>query len=119
MFFAPTSRPAQRSSPSANPPCGGMPDLNACRSPSYGALAHGLDHPRDRIAHDGHHVEVVADEPELRVERGVLGEVPSRLVRLRAPDLAGLVDALEDADHRLLVELRALREERRPAEVVE
>ena len=62
---------------------------------------------------------MVVDEAELGVERGVLGEVPTRLVRLGAPDLPGLVDPLEDADHRLLVELRALCEERRPAEVVE
>src|SRR4051812_8661409 len=45
--------------------------------------------------------------------------MPAGLVRLRAPDLAGLVNALEHTDHRLLVELRALRQVRLPAEVVE
>jgi len=62
---------------------------------------------------------MVADEPELGVERDVLREVPSGLVRLGAEDGPGLVDALEDADHRLLVELRALREECVAAEVVD
>src|SRR5207249_5290271 len=37
----------------------------------------------------------------------------------RAEDRPDLVDALEDSDHHLLVELRALREERRPTEVVD
>ena len=31
MFLAPTSRAIQRSCPSAKPPCGGIPYLNACR----------------------------------------------------------------------------------------
>src|SRR2546423_969220 len=42
------------------------------------------DHPGDRVARDGHHVEVVANEAELRVERDVLGEVTRGLVRLGA-----------------------------------
>jgi hypothetical protein len=56
---------------------------------------------------------------ELRVERDVLGEVPRRVVRLGAEYRSHLVDTFEDADHRLLGELRALRQVSRPAEVVE
>jgi len=33
----PTSLATQRSSPIANPPCGGIPCWNACRYPSYGS----------------------------------------------------------------------------------
>ena len=62
---------------------------------------------------------MVADEPELDVEGDVLGEVPHRVVRLGAEDRADLVDPLEDADQLLLVELRALGEVGRPAEVVD
>src|SRR2546428_13814381 len=42
-----------------------------------------------------------------------------RVVRFRAEDRADLVHALEDADHDLLVELRALRQERGATEVVD
>ena len=62
---------------------------------------------------------MVADEPELGVERHVLREMPSGLVRLGAEHGPDLVDPLEDADHRLLEELRALREERLAPEVVD
>ena len=64
-------------------------------------------------------VAVVVDEAHLGVERDVLVEV-ARVscgsARKTGPDLE---DALEHADHDLLVELRALREVRRPAEVVD
>ena len=59
------------------------------------------------------------DEAHLDVERDVLVEVARRVVRLGAEDRADLEDALEDADHDLLVELRALRQVGRPAEVVD
>ena len=59
------------------------------------------------------------DEPELGVEGDVLRQVPDGVVRLGPEHRADLVDPLEDADHLLLVELRALREVRRPAEVVD
>ena len=49
----------------------------------------------------------------------VLAEVARGVVRLGAEHRADLVDALEHADHHLLVELRALREVRRAAEVVD
>ena len=45
--------------------------------------------------------------------------MPDGVVRLRAEDRPHLVDALEDPDQLLLVELRALREVGRPAEVVD
>ena len=43
---------------------------------------------------------MVADEPQLGIERDVLREMTPRVVRLRAKDRAGLVHALEDSDHR-------------------
>ena len=48
----------------------------------FGARADGVGHPRESVAHDHHHVEVVADEPDFGVERRVLREVPPRAVRL-------------------------------------
>ena len=45
--------------------------------------------------------------------------MPSGLVRLGPEDGSDLVHPLEHADHRLLVELRALREERVAPEVVD
>src|SRR5436309_3292417 len=45
--------------------------------------------------------------------------MPWRVVRFCMEDRAHLVHALEDADHDLFEELRALREERGPTEVVE
>ena len=62
---------------------------------------------------------MVVDEAELRVERDVFGEMPRRVVRLGAEDRPDLVHALEDPDHDLLEELRALREVRGTTEVVE
>ena len=56
---------------------------------------------------------VVADEAHLGVERHVLGQVADGVVRFGSEHRADLVDALEHADHDLLVELRALRQERR------
>ena len=58
-------------------------------------------------------------KPELDVERDVLRQVPHGVVRLGAEDRPDLVDALEDADQLLLVELRALGEVRRAPEVVD
>jgi hypothetical protein len=49
--------------------------------------------------------------PSSRVEGCVFGEVASGVVLLGAKDRAAFVDALGYADHHLLVELRALREE--------
>ncbi len=62
---------------------------------------------------------MVLDEAELGVEGDVLSEVAHGVVRLGAEDRADLVDALEDAHHLLLVELRALRQEGRATEVVD
>ena len=77
------------------------------------------DHAGDHLAQHGQHVAMVVDEAELDVERDVLRQVAHRVVRLGPEDRPDLVDPLEDADHLLLVELRALREVRRPAEVVD
>ncbi len=77
------------------------------------------DHPGEDLAQHREHVAVVADEAELDVERDVLRQVPHGVVRLGAEDRPDLVDPLEDADQLLLVELRALGEVRRPAEVVD
>jgi hypothetical protein len=62
---------------------------------------------------------VVADEAELDVERAIFGEVPDSVVRLRSEHRPDLVDPLEDADHLLLVELRALGQVGRAPEVVD
>ena len=75
--------------------------------------------PGDHVAQARHHLAVVLDEAELDVERDVLREVAHGVVRLGAEHRPDLVDALEDADQLLLVELRALGEVRRPAEVVD
>ena len=75
--------------------------------------------PRARRASTAITREVVVDEAELDVERHVLGEVADGVVRFGAEHRADLVDALEHADHHLLVELRALREVAGPAEVVD
>lgn len=77
-----------------------------------------VDHARDDLADDRHHVEVVAHEAQLRVKRGVLGEVACRVVRLGTEYRTGLVHTLKDPDEHLLVQLRALCEERTPPEVV-
>ena len=61
---------------------------------------------------------MVGDEPERGVQRRVLRQVPYRVVRLGPEHRPDLVHPLEDPDHHLLVELRALRQVRRAAEVV-
>jgi hypothetical protein len=60
------------------------------------------------VPQHGQHIAMVADEAKLCVERHVFGQVPGGVVRLGPEHGAGLVNALEDADHRLLVELRGL-----------
>ena len=81
-------------------------------------VPHGDRHPGQRVPEHRQHVAVVADEPQLGVERGVLGQVAGGVVRFGPEHRAGLVDALEDADHRLLVELRGLGQVGGPPEVV-
>ena len=76
-------------------------------------------HAGDHVAQHRHHGEVVLDEAHLDVQADVLVEVARRVVRLGAEDRPDLEDALEDADHDLLVELRTLRQVRRAAKVVE
>jgi hypothetical protein len=49
---------------------------------------------------------MVANEAELGVEAGVLGQVPGGVVRLGPEHRADLEDPLEHPDQRLLVELR-------------
>ena len=58
----------------------------------------------------GHHVPVVGDEADLRVQAGVLGEVPGGVVWLGPEHRPDLVHPLEHADHGLLEELRRLGE---------
>ena len=77
------------------------------------------DHAGQHLAQDCLHVAVVVDEPHLGVERDVLGEMAHGVVGLGAEHRPDLVHPLEHADHDLLVQLRALGEERAPAEVVE
>ncbi len=69
-------------------------------------LVDGRDHPCQQVAQHRDHVAVVADEAELDIERHVLGEVPHRVVRLRAEHRPHLVHALEHPHAHLLVELR-------------
>ena len=84
-----------------------------------GVLVHGRDHAGHHVAQAGDHLAVVLDEAELDVEADVLRQVPDRVVRLGPEHRPDLVDPLEDPDQHLLVELRALGEVRRPAEVVD
>ena len=71
------------------------------------------------LAQEGHDREVVVDKAELDVEADVFVEVAGGVVRLGAKDRPDLKDALEDADHDLLVELGALRQVGLAAEVVD
>ena len=65
----------------------------------------GPDHAGQHVAQHGHHVPVVLDEAQLDIQGRVLGQVAHRVVRLRPEHRPYLVHLLEDADHRLLVEL--------------
>ena len=94
-------------------------------SPSLGQLGaelgeHGsvlLPRRRDRVAHRllecGHDVGLVLDESHLEVHLREFGEVTGRCALFRAEDLGDSEDALEGADHDLLIELRRGREIRR------
>ena len=77
------------------------------------------EHPGDGVRSTAMTVRWFSMKPRLCVERDVLVEVAGGVVRLGAEHRADLEDALEDADHRLLVELRALRQVGGLAEVVE
>ena len=101
----PGSRPAPRQ--------GQLDADGAARSATAASM------PANVVAQHRHHVAVVGDEAELDVERGVLGQVADRVVRLGPEHRTDLVDPLEHADQRLLVELRRLGQVRRPAEVVD
>src|SRR5688572_22592798 len=79
----------------------------------------GTSHRADRGLEQRHHIPVVANETDLRVERHVLVQVARGVVWLRAEYRAHLENALEDPDEHLLVELGALREVCRLTEVVE
>src|SRR5712692_7969556 len=72
----------------------------------------------NHFAQQSHHCKVVLDKAELGVQADVFVDVARGVVRLGAKDRADLEDALEDAHHDLLVELRALRQERGSPEVV-
>ncbi len=75
--------------------------------------------PRDDVAQQRHHCEMVLDEAELHVQADVFVEVARGVVRLGAKDRSNLEDALEDANHDLLVELRTLRQVGGPSKVVQ
>ncbi len=96
----------------------GRPALDDGREVRH-ALLDRREHAGDHVPQDRHHVSVIADEAELGVERDVLGEMSRGVVRLGTEHRSDLVHALEDANHDLLVELRALSEIRGAAEVVE
>ena len=76
-------------------------------------------HAGDGVGEHSHDGVLVLDESDLGVERDVLVDVTGGVVRLGPEDGAHLVDALKDADHHLLVELRALGQVGGLAEVVE
>ena len=76
------------------------------------------DDARHNLRQHRHDIQMVADEAHLQIEADVLVDVADGVVRLGAEDRADLVDALEDADHDLLVELRALRQIGLPLEVL-
>ena len=79
----------------------------------------GRQHRGNGVGEHRHHRELVLDEADLGVQGDVLVDVTGGVVRLGAEDGADLEDALEDADHDLLVELRALGQVGGLAEVVE
>ncbi len=79
----------------------------------------GSQNASDHVAQKGHDGKVVFDEAKLDIQADILVEVARGVMRLGAEDRANLEDALEDAYHDLLVKLRALRQVRRPPEVVE
>ena len=96
-----------------------QPRARSARRPCRRARATAATMPASTSRSTAQHVAVVLDEAELDVERAVLREVAHRVVRLGAEHRADLVDPLEDPDQLLLVELRALREVGRAAEVVD
>src|SRR6266849_5606990 len=83
------------------------------------ALGKGGHDTGDHIAQEGHDRKVVLDEAEFNVQANILVDVASGVMRLGAEDRADLEDTLEDTDHDLLVELRALRQVCRSPKVVE
>src|SRR5262245_31891687 len=94
---------------------GDIEQIDLCRAP----CADFGHHARDGVAQDSDDVEMVGDEAQLRVERGVLGEVARRVMRLRPEHRTDLVHPFEHPHEHLLVELRALGEIGLLAEVVD
>ena len=86
---------------------------------SRGIPLDGGQHAGDGVGEHGHDRVLVLDEADLGVQRDVLVDVAGGVVRLGPEDGADLVDPLKDADHHLLVELRALGQVGGLAEVVE
>ena len=62
---------------------------------------------------------MVLDETALSIQADILVDVTRCIVRFSAEDRANLEDALEDTHHDLLIELWTLRQEGRPAKVVQ
>src|SRR5260370_6682889 len=73
----------------------------------------------DNIAQEGHDRKVVLNEAEFDIQANILVDVASGVSRIGAEDRADLEDTLEDTDHNLLVELRALCQVCRSPKVVE
>ncbi len=74
--------------------------------------------PPQAMMQERHHGAMVRDKADLDIHTDILVQVAGRRVRLGAEDGRDLENTLEDADHDLLVELRALRETGTPVEIV-
>ncbi len=72
----------------------------------------------DDRSQDRHHVKVAPDEPHFHIQADILVDVADGVVRLGAENRGDFEHTLEHADHDLLVELRALCQERALPEVV-
>ena len=66
-----------------------------------------------------HQLGKVFDKPHFQVDARILVDVARGVVLFRTEHGRDLVDALQNADHRLLVELRTLRQKRRRSEKTE
>src|ERR1051326_7157863 len=82
-------------------------------------LIEGCQDTCNGIAQHLHDGEVVLDKTELGVQADIFTKVARGVVRLGPENRTDLKDPLEDADHDLLVKLRALRQVSGPPEVVE
>src|SRR5947209_10084943 len=82
-------------------------------------LAECLQDVRDHISQQCHYREMVLDKAKLGVQADIFIDMARGVVRLGAEDRADLEDALKDANHDLLVELRTLCQVGGPPKVVQ